>query len=286
MIYYAIDVETANPDYSSLCQIGIVKFDNEKIIQTFVELINPEDYFDSFNSHIHGITKDMVKNSLIFPQIYKKKLLELENQIVIHHAPFDKSAINRACIKYNLPILNILWLDSVKIARKTWEEYKDSGYSLSNLTTKLSIELNHHDALSDAIAAGKIVNKAIDKTGISLENWISKLHTQRTVYKQIKISSQVNNEINLDGPLFGETLLFTGELTIPRKEAALLAVNAGCIIADSVTKKVTIIVVGQQDLRKVGEKGKSSKQIKAEELINKGNLIKIIGEEDFYQIIS
>ena len=49
MKYLALDVETANADYSSICQIGIAEFENGKVIDKWSSFINPESYFDPFN---------------------------------------------------------------------------------------------------------------------------------------------------------------------------------------------------------------------------------------------
>ena len=42
----AIDVETANADHSSICQIGIVHVWNGQICDKWVSLVYPEDWFD------------------------------------------------------------------------------------------------------------------------------------------------------------------------------------------------------------------------------------------------
>jgi len=61
--------------------------------------------------------------------------------------PFDKIAISRACIEYNLDIILPAWLDSAKIARRTWEQFAYGGYGLANLAEYLKIDFKHHDAL-------------------------------------------------------------------------------------------------------------------------------------------
>jgi DNA polymerase-3 subunit epsilon len=58
--FVALDVETANSDFSSICQIGIARFDGDRLTEEWSTLVNPEDYFDPFNVSIHGITEDMV----------------------------------------------------------------------------------------------------------------------------------------------------------------------------------------------------------------------------------
>jgi DNA polymerase-3 subunit epsilon len=88
------------------------------------------------------------------------------------------------------------------------------------------------------------------------------------------------------GPLVGETVVFTGALQIPRGEAASQAADAGCDVADSVTKKTTILVVGDQDLRLTRGQEKSSKHRKAEKMISEGSQMRIIGESDFMLLIA
>ena len=65
----ALDVETANADCSTICQIGIARFEDGHLAEEWATLVNPEDYFDGFNVSIHGITEDMVEDSPVFPNL-------------------------------------------------------------------------------------------------------------------------------------------------------------------------------------------------------------------------
>jgi len=71
---------------------------------------------------------------------------------------------------------------------------------------------------------------------------------------------------------------------VPRREAADAAAAAGCCVDDGVTKHTTMLVVGDQDLRRLAGHEKSSKHTKAELLISKGQSIRILGEGDFMRI--
>jgi DNA polymerase-3 subunit epsilon len=53
-----------------------------------------------------------------------------------------------------------------------------------------------------------------------------------------------------------------------------------------VTKKTTLLVVGDQDIKKLGGNEKSSKHRKAEELIQQGHAIRILCESDFRFLVS
>jgi DNA polymerase-3 subunit epsilon len=281
MKYVALDVETANADYSSICQIGIALFEDSEVTDTWSSLVNPEDYFDPFNISIHGITEKDVKKAPIFPEIIETMRSFTTAYITVHHMPFDKVAITRAATKYSLPSFKVNWLDSARVARRTWQEFAHKGYGLSNIAAKLAIKFKHHDALEDAIAAGKIVALAIAETGIDLEQWCKRVDKPITTLVNTKIALQGNT----DGPLYGENLVFTGALSVPRRQAAEIAAAAGCNVSNSVNTQTTILVVGTQDIRKLKGKSKSSKQIKAEELLLKGVDIWIISEDDLFAMV-
>jgi DNA polymerase-3 subunit epsilon len=285
MKYLALDVETANADYSSICQIGIAEFENGKVINKWSSLINPESYFDPFNVSIHGINEFNIKNSPTFDKIYEELVIRLEGQITVHHMPFDRIALNRVCEEYHLPYINAKWLDSAKITRRTWLQYAYSGYGLKNIANFLKISFEHHDALQDAIAAGLVVAQACLIKEMSIDEWFVKIgkpinHNDSGP----SYSTSIKQEGNQEGSLYGENLVFTGTLSLPRKEASVIAAKIGCNVLDSVSQKTTVLIVGTQDSFKLAGYDKSSKHRKVEELISKGHQIKILSEKDFIKM--
>lgn len=284
--FFALDVETANADCSSICQIGIVEFCNGQIINKWETLINPEAQFDYVQVSKHQIKEEMVNGKPTFPEIYKKFKTLLENNIVIHHMPFDKAAITKIIEKYNLEPINIIWLDSAKIVRRTWTEFAKKGYGLKNITSHLRIDFKHHDALEDAIAAGKVVIEAMKIKEVTIEDWI--LNVSRPTCGGRSNSSKTDKfeySPNQDGSLYGEIIVFTGTLFISKDEAKSIASNLGCVPKDRVTQETTILVVGTQDDYKLAGYSKSSNHRRAEELILKGQEIKILTENDFKLLI-
>lgn len=106
------------------------------------------------------------------------------------------------------------------------------------------------------------------------------------VIVKLQSKSPINFSGNHEGSLFGETIVFTGALNIPRREAAEISSNAGCNVKDNVNKETTILVVGELDKSRLAGFEKSSKQRKAEELILKGQEIRILSEGDFYNLVN
>ena len=171
MKFYSLDVETANPDQSTICQIGVGVFENGVLVDTWKSYIDPKDYFHWRFIEIHGITSKMVKRQPTFPKVYPILRQMFENKIVVHHSPFDRVAFRKVFERYELEPFEVQWLDSVQVARKTWEGL-DGGYNLANLAYHLDIEFQHHDALEDAVACGKIVVQACKRNGIQVHEWI------------------------------------------------------------------------------------------------------------------
>lgn len=170
MKFYALDVETANPDMSSICQIGVGIFEDDRLIGTWKTYIDPEDYFHWRFIEIHGIDRDMVEGQPTFGDVYTFLREMLENNIVVHHSPFDRVAFQKAFEKYDLEPFDAQWLDSVRVARKAFGNgCLEGGYNLANLAAYLDIEFQHHDALEDALTCGKIVVHATRRLGVPID---------------------------------------------------------------------------------------------------------------------
>lgn len=284
MRFVSIDVETANADMASICQIGIAKYEDSSLVDEWVTLIDPEDDFSYINIDIHGISEETVKGAPIFPEVVSAIHEYFEDNIIVSHTQFDRVSIGRAYSKYNLEPPSNSWLDSAKVVRRAWPEFARKGYGLGNVCEKIGYSFKHHDALEDAKAAGAVLLEAINVTNLDLEAW------QKRVLRPIDpnqgtYGAAIGRDGNPEGELYGEVLVFTGELEIPRREAAAMAANIGCTVGNGVTMKTTLLVVGDQDLSKLAGKKKSSKHIKAESLIGGGQKIRIIKESDFRELV-
>ena len=283
MEFVAIDVETANADLSSICQIGVARFQGAEATTEWESYVDPEAHFDGMNVSIHGITHDMVRGAPRFRDLCRDLSARVGGRIVVCHTAFDRVAITRAFQKADAGEPGWRWLDTARVARRAWEEFAHSGYGLASVCEAIGYEYAAHDALEDAKAAAQVLLAAINRTGLGLEEWCKRvdqpIHPGQTKY------APVTREGNSAGPLFGEVVVFTGRLSITRNEAADMASRAGCAVADGVNKKTTILVVGDQDLDRLAGFEKSSKHRKAEEWMAKGHFIRIVGESDFQRIV-
>ena len=277
--FVVIDVETANPDVSSICQIGLAHFENGVLKNEYETMVNPEDYFDSINVDIHGITYNNVRNSPKFPEIFDQLIEAFSDNVLLTYTAFDRSSINKASLKYKLQPITNTWLDCAKVVRRHWNEFSYRGYGLRNIADFIGLEFSHHKALEDAKAAGIIFNKILQDSNLNIDDWISRCN------KKISLPTSIKSLGNPDGPYFGEYMVFTGALRIARSQAAKLASNSGFSVDPSVNKNTTVLVLGELDKSKLKDGVKSTKQKKAEDLIRKGQEIKIIYEDDFFELL-
>ena len=284
LTFNSIDVETANADRASICQIGIVHVREGKIEDQWQTLVNPEDWFDPWNVSIHGIEENDVRHSPTLPDVRGELRDRLRGSVLISHTSFDRVAFERAMVRYDLEKLRVTWLDSAKIARRAWpESYGRNGYGLGNIAKDLEISFRHHDALEDARAAAEIVLRACASTETDIEGWLRRVDLP--IFTSSPRALSAKREGKVEGALFGETILFSGALGIPRQKAADMAAGAGCNVVNSVSKKVTMLVVGIQDESNLKGYQKSSKHRKVEELIEKGVEIQILSENDYSELM-
>jgi DNA polymerase III subunit epsilon len=284
--FVAVDVETANADRSSICQIGAVRVEDGAIAGTFKKLVDPETYFDPWNVSIHGITETMVQGAPKFPELAGALCEFIGTAVTASHTAFDRVAFERVHQKYRLTPPAWSWLDTARVSRRAWpEHFGRSGYGLRKVATFCGIEFGHHDALEDARAAALILLRAIDEARLDIEGWQRRVRQPVELQPNGRPRASMACDGNPDGPLAGEEIVFTGALTMSRSEVAALAASLGCNVRPGPTKTTTMLVVGTQDSSKLNGYAKSAKHRRAEQFIAQGAPTAILSEDDFMTLV-
>ena len=173
LTFNAIDVETANSDPSSICQIGIVSVRDGIIKEQLSLLVNPEAEFNEFNVNLHGIDHAKVRSHQTLPSLEGELRRMLEGMVLVSHTGFDRRAMDGAMQRYGLRPLRATWLDSAMVARRAWPEKFRRRWNLALIAGDLGIDFRHHDAAEDARAAGEIVLRACLHTGSDIDGWLN-----------------------------------------------------------------------------------------------------------------
>ena len=284
--FHAVDVETANVNRASICQIGIVTVQDGQITQEWQSLVNPEDWFDPYNVAIHGISAHTVQQSPTMPELRAELSARFTLPTVVSHSAFDRIAFERAFARYALEPLPIRWRDSALVARRVWpEQYAQRGYGLKNIATDLGITFHHHDALEDARTCARILLHAYAHAGATVLSLLKEGISTPVRQPRQKVYPLSGRRVKSDG-LHGKKVMFTGRLSMTRREAKELVTLAGGAVYSNATRGVTTLVVGTQNAQQQNGYAKSSKHRQIEQLITDGCSIDILTEEDFVELLS
>ncbi len=161
--FTAIDFETATGKPSSACAVGIITVENGLIVDEYASLIQPpNNEYSYFNIKVHGITENDTADVLIFRDIYPEIKKRIAGKtIVAHNESFDRNVLINSMAFYGLEYSDLCipskWECTLKI-------YRQKGYKPASLDVccqRQGINLNHHEALSDARACALLFLKNI-----------------------------------------------------------------------------------------------------------------------------
>ena len=206
MEFVALDVETANADMASICQIGIAQFKGGTLAQEWKTYVDPQDHFDGINVSIHGIDEDVVVGSPTFAMLADTLISRLSGRIIVTDTAFDRVAVHQASTKHKTLPLSCTWLDTACVARRAWTEFSRRGYGLASICASIGYNFEHHDALEDAKAAGTILIAAMTHTGLDLDAWLTRVRQPIDLQRSTR-------EGNPDGCT---TLLVVGDQNVQR----------------------------------------------------------------------
>ncbi len=158
--FIAIDFETADYSPDSACAVAMVRVEEGRIVRRDYHLIRPPRR-DMVFTYIHGITWQDVADKPSFGELWPslQPLFEGTDFFVAHNASFDRSVLHACCEAAGVPPPKLPFQCTMRIARKRWHIYPTK---LPDVCRRLDIELNHHNALSDAEACARIYINAHD----------------------------------------------------------------------------------------------------------------------------
>ena len=159
----ALDFETANNHSQSACALGITVFEEGELVEEYNFLIRPHEKYRHFamrNIEIHGISPEMVEDEKEWDEVYQEiQHLFLDAYIVAHNASFDIAVFKSLQYLYHISFQTFPYFCTVELARKLYPNLRN--HKLNTVCEYMGIELNHHEASSDARACALIVQKSM-----------------------------------------------------------------------------------------------------------------------------
>ena len=167
MKFVAIDYETANAAPQSACSFGMLVFADGVLVHSYHTLLKPPKKYGRFlwgNQCIHNISPEMVEDAPNWEAVYPEIAPWFSEAVIIaHNAEFDMNVLVALNSFYHLPI-DFSYMCTVQISRVVHPLLPN--HKLSTVSEYLSLNHQHHDALSDAYACSMIMVDAMVKTSV------------------------------------------------------------------------------------------------------------------------
>lgn len=162
--YNILDFETTglSADYDRVIEVGVIKVNNHKIIDSYEALINPGVRISSTITSITGITNNMLRDQPDHKRIIPKLKAFVGNEpIVAHNASFDARFFRAELQRQGLSANNE-FLCSLLLSRRIFQSL--SSHKLSSLCAHLGhTNRASHRALGDAEATFKVLQNILDQ---------------------------------------------------------------------------------------------------------------------------
>jgi DNA polymerase-3 subunit epsilon len=300
--FTAIDFETANSYRGSPCSVGLVKVRDGQIVDESYTLVHPParfDYFDGFNTWLHGINAEMVAGAPRWRQVADWIVRSTgRDTLVCHNAGFDIGVIRYACIADEIPWPSVDFLCTLVLARRA---YRLPSYRLPFVASQCDVDFHqHHQASDDARCAALIAVAMARKQGaqtlaeLAGSFRVSIGHMETGYYAPSVwrrpgghghklIRADVNADADPDHPFYGKVIVFTGALMSRTRQMSWDdVVKVGGIPELSVTQRTNVLVIGDINPAVLAPgMVTTGKAAKAFALQNKGQDIEVMTEDDF-----
>ncbi len=178
-----VDVETTGGSQylNRIIEVGLVRIENGKLVDTYSTLINPYSEVPSFITELTGITNEAVLDAPGFEDV----ALEIQDFLsgatfIAHNVMFDYAFLKNEFMRIGIN-LDADKLCTVKLSRLLYPDEK--RHNLSSLIERHSIPCkNRHRALDDALVLWdfiEILKKSFSKN--ELDEAINKVMSLRSV---------------------------------------------------------------------------------------------------------
>jgi len=156
-----VDIETTGgrTNYDRIIEIGIVRVENDQVIDTYSSLINPHSHIPSEISQLTGIRESDIQNAPSFREIAPEILERLKGfTFVAHNVRFDYGFIKTEFARLGATFTSKHFC-TVKLSRTLFPSH--TRHNLDSIIERFNLACeNRHRALDDALAICTFYHKA------------------------------------------------------------------------------------------------------------------------------
>ncbi|MGC8552540.1 MAG: 3'-5' exonuclease [Phycisphaerae bacterium] len=170
MPFAVIDFETANNSDLSICAVGVAVFDQGHMTDSYYSLVRPpkgSGWFDERFIAIHRITHEAVRSSPEFLAVASDVLSRLAaaDMVLAHNAQFDMRKLYATAKHFGVEVPPFDYLCTYRLAEKLWPQL--SNHQLQTVAAYAGHTFDHHNALADAEACGRIMVAMMTQKGVT-----------------------------------------------------------------------------------------------------------------------
>lgn len=157
MKFVAIDFETASPSSDSACSVGLVRMDEEGIVEDrFYSLIRPRNpVFDPRCFAIHHLDPLSIMSAPSIADIWPDMKAFIGSlPLVAHNARFDIEVLRSSLLSWGIEPIHNEYFCTLSLSRKLWKGRR--SYKLSSLADDMGWEYEAHNALADSEICGRL----------------------------------------------------------------------------------------------------------------------------------
>jgi DNA polymerase III epsilon subunit family exonuclease len=187
--FVVVDVEAtgAKTPPNRLIELGAYRIRGGRIVDKFLQLINPEIPIPRFVASLTGISNEMVKRAPVFADVAPQWLDFVSDSVLVaHNAPFDTSFLNHEISRvYPGHRMVNPHLCTVRLSRRVLPDI--ANHRLDTIAHHFSIPIvSRHRAGSDALATAEIFLLLLTK--LEEEHGVKDLTTARSFqFPEIKL---------------------------------------------------------------------------------------------------
>lgn len=292
-----IDFETTGLDSKKdeILQVSIIDENENVLIDQLCKPEHTEQWESAWN--INGIYPGDVRFCPTFAQVapYVQDILSRADMVLAYNYPFEPNFLRNNSINPD----TLTWgpdpmQEMVKYYNAVNQTHRER-ISLFRAADLIGYQYNPHDAAEDVKATLHVYNFTLDhqaetRAGLKKleeKDMADKKAEEERKARKGKIQYPENKNADPRHPLYGKTIVITGELPIDRDAASQKAASLGAKVRLQISPKTQILVCGQREdewLKLYGEK--SYKIKKAEQMNESGANIELMPGKKFMELLN
>jgi DNA polymerase III epsilon subunit family exonuclease len=164
--YVVFDTETTGlePRVDKIIEISAIKFIDNKEVDRFSMLVNPNKKIGQFITELTGIRQEDLDTQPTIEDVIPKFFEFIEDYTLIaHNAEYDIEMLASECYRSNIKLCDNKVIDTLELAKKIIPRNSIDNYKLKTLKEYLGLDNISHRALADCEVCSEVYKFYLSK---------------------------------------------------------------------------------------------------------------------------